>query len=89
MNGAEMQTCRCPACLSDGTAFVARDRRGKYYLRCRWCGTTCFYPTPQALTSVLLLTPHIGALLRAQNTTPQELQAQVVARLAAGAGGGS
>lgn len=79
----ERQTCRCPACLMPDTAFVALDKRGRWYMRCRWCSATMFCPTPQAMTSILVFSKHIAQILSSSGTTERELQAEAMALLAA------
>jgi hypothetical protein len=66
------QEVRCPLCLTEDAAILAYDKRGKPFTRCRACFSTVFIGHPSGLTSILLLGPHIAAILASRGLTVQD-----------------
>ncbi|MEN9786170.1 MAG: hypothetical protein RLZZ299_1434 [Pseudomonadota bacterium] len=58
-----MNVARCPLCLEPDAAMVRIDRRGRPYLKCRWCESRCFLGNPSGLTTVLLAQPALARIV--------------------------
>lgn len=69
-------TCvRCPLCLENDAAMLRTDRRGRPYLRCRWCESRTFIGNTAGLTTILLIQPALARIV-ADAGGSRALQAQ-------------
>lgn len=60
-----MNNARCPLCLEPDAATLRLDKRGRPYLRCRWCESRTFIGNSAGLTTILLAQPALSRIVEA------------------------